>query len=193
MTKKRIRRLGSATLEFTLVGIPLIFVLISIVEMARGMWTYHSLAYAVKEGARYAVVHGQNAGLETPSDHGTVQRVCNTIVQSAPGLLSQSLVLTFESGYSGGTFANVKGPYCAGGTCAGGYSACPTDIWPPNAGIATDDQPGQLIRISGYYPFVSALSMFWPGAGKGVNFTQLTCSGAGTLCLPAASADVMQY
>lgn len=54
------RRGGNAMIEFVLVGIPLIFVLISIFEMARGMWLYHTLAYSVKEGVRYTIVHGQN-------------------------------------------------------------------------------------------------------------------------------------
>jgi Flp pilus assembly protein TadG len=54
----RNRRRGSSTLEFTLVGIPIIFVLISTFEMARGMWNYHTIAYAVKEGTRFASVHG---------------------------------------------------------------------------------------------------------------------------------------
>jgi hypothetical protein len=46
-------------LEFVLIGIPVIFVLISIFEIARGMWTYHTMAYAVREGVRYASVHGK--------------------------------------------------------------------------------------------------------------------------------------
>ena len=45
---------GSTLLEFTLVGIPVIFVLISTIEMARGMWMYHTLCHAVKEAARFA-------------------------------------------------------------------------------------------------------------------------------------------
>ena len=68
---------GNATIEFTLVGIPLVFVLISTIEMARGMWIYHTLAYAVKEGTRYAVARGQNN--PTPT---TYQNVCNAIVQA---------------------------------------------------------------------------------------------------------------
>ena len=43
-------RTGSTLIEFTLVGIPLIFVLISTFEMARGMWNYQTLAYAVRAG-----------------------------------------------------------------------------------------------------------------------------------------------
>ena len=34
---------GQSLVEFTLVGIPLIFVLISVFEISRGMWMYHTL------------------------------------------------------------------------------------------------------------------------------------------------------
>jgi Flp pilus assembly protein TadG len=165
---------GNATLEFTLVGIPLVFVLISTIEMARGMWIYHTLAYAVKEGTRYAVARGQNNPVPT-----TVQNVCNAIMQAGTGLLPEDLTLSFTS-LSGTT------PYTA--------NACPNTPWPPgnNAGII-DNQPGQTISIIGYYPFVSAISMFWPGAGAGMTFQPLACKGAGTLCLPAASQDVIQF
>src|SRR5215471_18790761 len=61
MTGRRNRqRGGSSLIEFTLVGIPIIFVLISTFEMSRGMWLYHTLAYAAREGTRYAIVHGVN-------------------------------------------------------------------------------------------------------------------------------------
>jgi Flp pilus assembly protein TadG len=173
MRKQRSGR-GNATIEFTLVGIPLVFVLISTIEMARGMWIYHTLAYAVKEGTRYAVARGQNN--PTPT---TYQNVCNAIAHAGTGLLPEDLTLSFTS-LSGTT------PYPA--------NACPNTQWPPgnNANII-DNQPGQTISITGYYPFVSAISMFWPGAGQGMTFQSLTCQGAGTVCLPAASQDVMQF
>ena len=56
--RNRTRR-GSSILEFVLVGIPIIFVLISLFEISRGMWTYHTMAYAVREGVCYATVHGK--------------------------------------------------------------------------------------------------------------------------------------
>src|SRR4051794_18293265 len=52
-------RRGNSMVEFTLVGIPLIFALISIFELARGMWIYHTMAYAIKDTTRYVAVHGQ--------------------------------------------------------------------------------------------------------------------------------------
>ncbi len=176
MPRSRRKLCGNATIEFTLVGIPLVFVLISTMEMARGMWIYHTLAYAVKEGTRYAVARGQNNPIPT-----TYQNVCNAIAQAGTGLLPEDLTLSFTS--LGGT----SPPYTAN-------NCPPTQQWPPgnNAGII-DNQPGQTISITAYYPFVSAISMFWPGAGPGMTFQPLVCQGAGTLCLPASSQDVMQF
>ena len=57
-------RRGAVTLEFTLVGIPLLFTLISTVEMSRGMWMYQTQAYAISQGVRYLVVHGADCQLE---------------------------------------------------------------------------------------------------------------------------------
>jgi Flp pilus assembly protein TadG len=51
---------GSARLEFALTGIPLIFIWISIVQMAIGMWRYHTIQYAVKTAGAYIVVHGSD-------------------------------------------------------------------------------------------------------------------------------------
>ena len=56
--KRRDRRSGTTLLEFVLVGIPLLFLGISITEMARGMWQYHTLQFATKQAAAYASVHG---------------------------------------------------------------------------------------------------------------------------------------
>jgi Flp pilus assembly protein TadG len=90
--RKRGRGKGNATIEFTLVGIPLVFVLISTIEMARGMWIYHTLAYAVKEGTRYAVTRGQNNPTQT-----MYQDVCHVIAQAGTGLLPEDLMLSFTS------------------------------------------------------------------------------------------------
>ena len=41
---------GATTIEMTLVGIPIIFLLISTFEISRGMWMYNTAATAVREG-----------------------------------------------------------------------------------------------------------------------------------------------
>jgi hypothetical protein len=174
---------GNATIEFTLVGIPLVFVLISTIEMARGMWTYHTLAYAVKEGTRYTVARGQNSPTQP-----TYQGVCNTVVQAGTGLLQEELALTFHS-------ATAKDITCVCKSSTNtNWQQCSGDTWPPGDNRAViDNQPGQAISLTGYYPFVSTISMFWPGVGPGMTFHGLPCQGPGALCLPAASQDVMQY
>ena len=58
--KNRRKRLGQSLVEFTFVGIPIIFILISVFEVSRGMWIYQTLAHSVKNGTRYASVHGIN-------------------------------------------------------------------------------------------------------------------------------------
>ena len=94
---------GNATIEFTLVGIPLVFVLISTIEMARGMWIYHTLAYAVKEGTRYAVARGQNN--PTPT---TYQNVCNAIVQAGTVGFGSIYASVYGSGGSASGFATGR-------------------------------------------------------------------------------------
>lgn len=163
-------------LEFTFVGIPLIFVLISVEEMARGMWVYHTLAYAVKEGTRYTIVHGQN------NPTATLKKVCDVILNAGPGLIPNQLTLTFTS--LGGSFGPMPASNCTGIDTP----------WPPGnlTGTILDNQPGQVISITATYPFISAISMFWPGS-RGINFQNFTCNGAGTFCLPAGSQDTMQF
>ena len=54
------KRRGNAAVEFALVGIPVIFTLISVEEISRGMWMYDTLASTVARTARYISVRGQD-------------------------------------------------------------------------------------------------------------------------------------
>jgi Flp pilus assembly protein TadG len=177
MPARKRSRWGNATLEFTLVGIPLIFVLISTFEMARGMWIYHTLAYAVKEGARYTIVRGQNSPNQVTlggTATGLVTPICNYIVKQGPGLIAHQLSLTFTSSVAG-----AVGPYTA--------DACPTAaVWPPGGADVIDNQPGQTITISATYPFQSTIILFWPG-------TKDTRGGFPTFTFPAQASEVMQF
>jgi len=162
------RQRGSSTLEFTLVGIPLIFVLASTFEMARGMWNYHTIAYAVKEGTRYASVHGVNCASSPNTCSVTIGQITQKIVDAGIGLPTDQLRLTFTS-QSGSTS-------CFASACLSN----PT-VWPP----APSNVVGSSIQISATYPFQSAISMFWPGAGPGVSF--------GTVNFPASSREIIQF
>jgi len=170
MRAHRDRRKGNTMVEFTLVGIPMIFILISVFEMARGMWVYHTLAYAVKEGTRYAIVHGENCTVDPNDCEITVGDVVTRIRQAGTGLIPGELNLTLRS-VAGDVPCN---PIT---TCLGN-----TSMWPPGGSGA--NSVGQPITIIGTYPFRSALAMFWPGSTP-VAFTMVN--------FPASSTEEIQF
>jgi Flp pilus assembly protein TadG len=168
----RTRRRGHATLEFTLVGIPLIFVLVSVFEMSRGMWTYHTLAYALKEGTRFAIVHGSDCSTNGNTCSTTLADVANRIRSAGIGLDPSLLNVTLRVN---GATAGCGKPLT---TCLSGPAS--GTVWPGDNG-----QPGTDVVITGTYPFRSAIAMFWPGAGRPMGF--------GVFNLPAQSREMMQF
>jgi Flp pilus assembly protein TadG len=164
------RRRGQSLVEFTLVGIPIIFVLISTFEISRGMWIYHTLAYSVKVGVRYASVHGINCvnGGGNPNDCLiTIAQVAQRIQLNGVGLDPTKTSLTFSPG---------------GATCTLTACAANNTQWPTPDGVV--NAVGQPIRIDIRTQFTSALAMLWPGANP-VSFA------AGSL--GASSQDHIQY
>jgi len=164
------RKRGAVTVEFTLVGIPLIFILISNVEMSRGMWIYHTETYAINQGTRYLVVHGADCAQSGNTCTTTVGSVAHAIANNGVGLVPSlwNVKLVSASGSN-----NV--------TC-NPLSTCLTNstVWPPSP----DNALGSTVAISSTYPFTSALCMFFPGS-KPVNF--------GTFNLPAYSQQVITF
>lgn len=169
MTRRRRNRKGSTILEFVLVGIPMIFIFISIVEVARGMWTYHTLAYAVREGVRYAAMHGK--GCASPNTcQVTIGGITSKIREAGIGLDASTVTLTFtpaSGSASTDTMAN---------------QASSTTTWPPS----TANSPGQNVKISAKYPFRTFLAVFWTGAGGPLN-------DSGMFYLPASSTAPIQF
>jgi hypothetical protein len=160
---------GSAIVEMTLVGIPMIFVLISIFEMARGMWAYDTLAYAVRETSRYAIVHGQNCSVSPNSCTITVGNLASRLLNAGVGLPSDQLNATFHS-LSDNVTCNPLS------TCLGNNA-----VFPSSGGNGV----GNPITVSATYRFASAISMFWPGAGRPIVFSPVN--------LPASSTDYIQF
>ena len=157
-------------IEFTLVGIPMIFVLISVFEISRAMWNYHTLAYAIREGTRYAIVHGAGCSADPMNTCGvTIGQVAQRISDAGIGVEPSELNLTFTS--SGHAIP------CTLSTCLGN-----TTVWPE----APNNTTGNSVAISGSLPFRSALALLWPGArGSAMNFP--------TFYLTAGSADIIQF
>jgi Flp pilus assembly protein TadG len=139
---------GNALLEFTLVGIPLMFVLMSTVELARGMWIYATVAHSVKEGTRFAVVHGQGCAQASAACPVTIGAVATVVQQAAAGLDPAQFNVVLAAGVATQSCAPLA-------NCLSNAAA-----WPP----APNNSIGLPVTISGTYPFVSSLSMFWPGS-----------------------------
>ena len=90
------REEGSSLLEFAFVAVLFIVVLLAVVEMARMILVYTTMAQAARAGARYAIVHGgerTGSGVDGPSGTACAPSSCtqiNTVVQNfaSAGLLN---------------------------------------------------------------------------------------------------------
>ncbi len=147
MKNSRNSQRGNAAVEMALVTIPLLFMLFSTIEMGRCMWTYHTLATAVKRGARFAVVHGANCVDASSSCQVTIGDATQAVEQSGFGLDSGKLALVFTAG-SQSKDCNPA-------------SSCGSDTtpWPASPNNAA----GLAVTVNGTYLFDSVLSILWPG------------------------------
>jgi Flp pilus assembly protein TadG len=189
MTRRSKRQSGNALIEFTLAGIPLMFVLISTFDMARGMWMYHTLAHSIKEGARLAVVHG-NGCRENPNQcQISVGDIARRIEQTGVGLLPNELQVTMASSTRTitGTLQTLRTnaecfPVSAGCACTVTVppAVAPSPVPPVcNAPIDPGAEWGEDITITATYPFRSFITFF------SVQF--------GTYNLPASSRQRIEY
>ena len=156
-------------LEFVLVGIPMIFILISGFEVARGMWTYETMAYAVREGVRYASMHGK--GCASPNTcQVTIGQITSVIRSAGVGLDADAVQVTFTPA-SGSSSTGTMTSQLASST-----------TWPP----ATANSPGQFLKISVKYQFRTFLAIFWVGDGAPLN-------DSGAFWLPASSTEAISF
>lgn len=167
-------QIGNSFLEFTFVGIPLIFVLISIFEMSRAMWVYTTLAHAAKQGTRYTIVHGENCVTAPNQCQVTIANISAVIRDAGVGLIPADLNVQIRS-MSG---VNV----ISGSTVSGPLSTLLTNntAWPTGMGA----QEGIDVEIRLNYAFRSALAFFWTGT-RGFTF--------GTFNLGASSRDRIMF
>lgn len=150
---RRSRQRGSTLVEFTLVGIPAIFLVISTLEIGRGMWNYHTIARAVNAGARLASTHGAGCTTSTNSCSITVGTIANAISTAAIGLPPGNFNVTLTTNSGAKTACNP-------------LNSCftSTTVWPPASN--SDNQVGNNVTVSASYGFHSAIAMYWPGEGS---------------------------
>jgi Flp pilus assembly protein TadG len=169
-------------LEFVLVGIPMLFGVISVEEMSRGMWQYHTLQYAVKMANAYASVHGATCATTPNSCTVDVSNVIGQFQTYAIGvpMAQVAVTLTSETSTNAVTCSQVS-------TCSSSSSW--STQWPPSSN--GDNAVGNWIKFRADYTFHTALAMFWPGAGKPISFG--SSAGAGTFDFPGYSMQIIQF
>lgn len=157
---------GSSLLEFVLVGVPSLFLTISVFEVSMSMWQYHSLAEAAAVGARYAVNHGSDCSQNGNSCTTTARQVASVIENAAVGFDPTKVNVTFtpESG-------SAIGPYLLNDCVAGDAQAANcANNFPPSGSAG---MPPNTITINLTLTIANPFVMFWPGASRVVahNFT----------------------
>ena len=163
-------RKGAVTIEFALVGVPLIFAIVSIVQMSQAMWTYFTQAYAINGALRYVVVHGEHCAESGNTCTVTVGNIASQIAALGSGLAPGSWNVKLISATPANSVTCNPLSSCSG----------KLTVWPPSP----DNKVGTAVAISGSYPFQSALMMFWPGA-KPTTF--------GTYNMTAYGQHVMEF
>jgi Flp pilus assembly protein TadG len=139
-------RLGNALIEFVLVGVPIIFITISIVEVSIDMWEYHSLAYATEVTARYVTTHGATCSANGNSCTITIGNVATYFAAQALALDSSKVIVKITDG-SGTTTCNPVN------TC----NSTATQF--PNASY---NSVGSDIKIVSTYILRNPLALYWP-------------------------------
>ncbi len=144
-------------MEFTLAGIPLVFLWIAIIQMAVGMWRYHTLQYAVKQAGAYISVHGSDCVLPGNSCGIQIQNAAEVLRDSAVGIPPNLINVTFQVYEPDHTTAYASPVSCTLDNCLTNATA-----WPP----AGWNDPGYDVEIAANYTFGSVIGFFAPGGNS---------------------------
>ena len=95
---RRLRRAGrdgrgQAVVEFALVLPLLLLVVTGLFDVARAVWQENTLAYAAREGTRYAIVHG--AASLSPIGPGNTAAVESVVRNAAVGVYGITVTVTW--------------------------------------------------------------------------------------------------
>jgi hypothetical protein len=145
-TGPRSRRGGNALIEFTLLGIPLMFITISIVSIGIDMWEFHCLEYTTQLTARYVTMHGRGCSQNGNTCTVTVGNVSTYFKNNALALDGAKTTLQLTDG-SGTTTCNT-------------VTACTTtNTQFPGASY---NSVGSDVTIWASYTLRNPIAIFWP-------------------------------
>ena len=89
---------GQSLVEFALVLPVLLLIITGLFDVARATWQENTLAYAAREGTRYAIVHGSASVDGTVVHPGSDQPVVDVVRAAAVGVPNVAVVVTWPDG-----------------------------------------------------------------------------------------------
>jgi hypothetical protein len=95
---------GQSLVEFALLLPLMLLIITGLFDVARAVWQENTLAYAAREGTRYAIVHGTyGSPAADPTDLGCDQVICtdipNIVRQAAIGVPNITVTVTYPDFY----------------------------------------------------------------------------------------------
>lgn len=84
---------GQALVEFALVLPVLLLLILGLFDVARAVWQQNTLAYAAREGTRYAIVHGSASG--SPAAPGNTAAVESVVRSAAVGVVNVTVTVSW--------------------------------------------------------------------------------------------------
>jgi Flp pilus assembly protein TadG len=144
--QQRSRERGNALIEFSLLGIPLLFMTIGIVAISLDMWEFHNLAYATEMTARYVSLHGATCAQSPNACTIRVRDVAAYFSAQALALDPGQVIVTLTDG-SGTT------------TCSPLSTCTATATQFPNA---ANNSVGSDVTIKASYILKNPIALFWP-------------------------------
>lgn len=173
---------GSAALEFVFTGVPLMFIWLSTVQVALGMWHYDTMQYAVKATGAYLALHGSDCASPNTCSV-TIANLATVMKANAIGVPFTALQMTFNAVSSSNHSTVTNTVSCLLTNTATPASGCDqnTTTWLPS-GVNT---PGSEFEIQAAFLWSPAIGMVAPGSGASVTF--------GSFWLPAYTHQVILF
>jgi Flp pilus assembly protein TadG len=168
---------GNHTLEFTLIGLPLTFLLFSIANMCFSMLTLHTLQQAVEQGGRYAVTRGSTCSSGTNTCSAKVQDIAAVVAKTAAGISPSKLNLTLIPASGTGNQISCAPVKSCLSTCSDGCNGSRATVWPPSTN--NDNSPGTDIVLTANCSLSAPMFMFWNGSPSATHISS-TAFGAYT-------------
>jgi hypothetical protein len=149
-TGKNRAKKGQSLVEFTIVGIPVIFLITSVITVSVDMWQFDNLAYGAQTTARYVAMHGRSCIQDGTTCALTVADVVSYLSSRALALDPGKARVTLTSA----TSSTVCNPLS---TCSSNSAQFP---------IASDNGVNFDVTVTVTYPITNPITMFWPGASS---------------------------